>query len=102
MVTPDSAGSDRPIVTWSHGTTGIGDAGCPSDRPDPARELVTYFSAEATEQIDFGIPGLQQMIDSGYVVVATDYQGLGTSGMHQYSVNRTNALDALFIAHAAK
>ena len=42
------------------------------------------------------------MIDSGRVVVATDYQGLGTPGIHHYSVNRSNGRDALYIAHAAR
>ncbi len=48
------------------------------------------------------MPGLQGFIHAGWVVCATDYQGLGTEGMHQYAVNITNALDALHIAHAAR
>jgi hypothetical protein len=64
--------------------------------------LVTYFTPQSTRQIDYGIPGLQRMIDSGRVVVATDYQGLGTPGIHHYSVNRSNGRDALYIAHAAR
>jgi hypothetical protein len=102
VIAPDKPGSDRAIASWCHGTTGIGDAACPSAQPDPARELVTYFSTEATQQIDYGIPGLQRLIDSDRVVVATDYQGLGSPGIHQYSVNRTNARDSVFIAHAAR
>jgi len=102
VIAPSGAGADRPILTWCHGTTGLGDAGCPSAQPDPARELVTYFSPQATRQIDYGVPGLQGFIDAGWVVCATDYQGLGTAGMHQYTVNRTNARDAVFIAHAAR
>jgi hypothetical protein len=38
------------------------------------------------------VPGLQRFVDDGYVVCATDYQGLGTPGQHQYMVNRTQAL----------
>ena len=102
VIAPSSTGADRPILTWCHGTTGLGDAACPSAQPDPARELVTYFTPEATEQIDYGVPGLQGFVDAGWVVCATDYQGLGTAGMHQYTVNITNALDALHIAHAAR
>lgn len=100
VIAPTAAGTDRPILTWCHGTTGLGDAACPSARPDPARELTVYFSAEATEQIDYGVPGLQGFIDAGWVVCATDYQGLGTPGMHNYTVNRTNALDGLNLARA--
>ena len=101
MIVPEAAHDGR-VMTWCHGTTGLGDAACPSTRPDPARELVTYFTAASTEQIDYGIPGLQRTIDEGWIVCATDYQGLGTPGMHQYSVNRTNALDAVHIVHAAR
>ena len=101
VVAPAATGADRPLLTHCHGTTGLGDAACPSALPDPARELTVYFSAESAQQIDFGIPGLQGFIDAGWVVCATDYQGLGTPGMHQYEVNRSNALDAVAIARAA-
>ena len=101
VIAPDSRGENRPILTWCHGTTGLGDAACPSAQPDPARELITYFDPHATQQIDYGVPGLQGFVDAGWVVCATDYQGLGTPGMHQYEVNRTNARDAVYIAHAA-
>jgi hypothetical protein len=30
VIAPDKPGSDRAIASWSHGTTGIGDAACPS------------------------------------------------------------------------
>ena len=102
VIAPAADGENRPIVTWCHGTTGLGDAACPSAQPDPAREMTLYYSAEATQQIDYGVPGLQGFIDAGWVVCATDYQGLGTEGMHQYTVNRTNARDAVNIAHAAR
>jgi hypothetical protein len=75
VIAPDAAGQDRPIFTWCHGTTGLGDAACPSAQPDPARELITYFEPRATGQIDFGVPGMQGFIDDGWVVCATDYQG---------------------------
>lgn len=102
VVAPNVVSSGAPVMTWCHGTTGLGDAACPSAQPDPARELITYFTAESTQQIDYGVPGLQAFIDEGWVVCATDYQGLGTDGMHQYIVNRTNALDAVNIVHAAR
>lgn len=102
VISPSAPGENRRVMTWAHGTTGMGDAACPSAQPDPARELSTYFESGSTTQIDFGIPGLQGFIDDGWIVVATDYQGLGTHGPHQYTVNRTNALDAVNIVHAAR
>ncbi len=102
VIAPAGDGENRPIMTWCHGTTGLGDAACPSAQPDPARELTLYLSPEATQQIDYGVPGVQGFIDAGWVVCATDYQGLGTAGMHQYTVNRTNARDAVNIVHASR
>ena len=102
VIAPAGDGENRPIITWCHGTTGLGDAACPSAQPDPARELTLYLSPEATQQIDYGVPGVQGFIDAGWVVCATDYQGLGTAGMHQYTVNRTNARDAVNIVHASR
>ena len=102
VIAPAKKGKDRPIITWCHGTTGLGDVASPSAQPDPARELTVYFSPGATQQIDYGVPGVQGFIDAGYVVCATDYQGLGNSEIHQYMVSPTNARDAVFIAHAAR
>ena len=102
VIAPKTSGEQRPIFTWCHGTTGLGDAACPSAQPDPARELITYFQPEATQQIDYGVPGLQGFIDDGWVVCSTDYQGLGTPGMHHYMINITNARDAVYLARAAR
>ena len=102
VIAPSAGGTNLPVVTWAHGTTGLGDAACPSAQPDPVRELTVYFSAESTQSIDYGVPGLQSFIDDGWIVCATDYQGLGTPGMHHYTVNRTNAIDAVSIVHAAR
>ena len=101
VVAPQGTGLGRPLMTWCHGTTGLGNAGCPSAQPDPARELSIYFSEHSTAQIDYGIPGLAKWIEAGFVVCATDYQGLGTDGVHQYPINRSNARDAVAIVHAA-
>jgi len=80
VIVPTGATPVFPVMTWCHGTTGLGDASCPSAQPDPARELITYFTVEATEQIDYGIPGAQAFLDAGWAICATDYQGLGTPG----------------------
>lgn len=102
VIAPSGAGENRKVMTWAHGTTGMGDASCPSALDDPARELTLYFTSGSTTPIDYGVPGLQKFIDEGYVVVATDYQGIGSDGIHQYTVNVTNALDSLNIVKAAR
>ena len=63
-----------PIVTWGHGTTGAADRCAPSveaSRPlrvNPANDLI------------------QDWVDRGWAVVRTDYEGLGTRGLHPYLV----------------
>jgi len=102
VIAPTAPGKNRKLLTWCHGTTGLGDAACPSAQPDPVRDLITYFDATSTQQIDYGVPGLQGWINDGYVICATDYQGQGTPGQHQYEVNRTQARDAIYLAHVAR
>ena len=102
VIAPEEKGESRKILTWCHGTTGLGDASCPSAQPNSARELITYYDMPSTQQVDYGVPGLQGFIDDGYIVCATDYQGQGTPGQHQYEVNRTQARDAVNLVHATR
>jgi alpha-beta hydrolase superfamily lysophospholipase len=55
----------RPVVVWGHGSTGL------ADRCAPSRVGVVDA---------FGGP-LGSLLQQGYVVAATDYQGLGTPGL---------------------
>jgi pimeloyl-ACP methyl ester carboxylesterase len=51
------------------------------------------------------IPTLQTFIDAGYVVAATDYEGLGTPGLHPFLVGESEGrgvLDAARAAHGLK
>jgi pimeloyl-ACP methyl ester carboxylesterase len=78
----------RPVIAWAHGTTGIASDCAPSGNQDPAR-----FSS---------IPGLTSALDLGWVVVATDYIGLGTAGPHPYLIGQgegRSVLDAVRAAH---
>ena len=102
VIAPTATGKNRKLLTWCHGTTGLGDAACPSAQPGPACNMSIYFDTPSSQQIDYGVPGLQDWINDGYVVCATDYQGLGTPGQHQYVVNRTQARDAVYLARAAR
>lgn len=88
VVAPDGAAPDggRPVVTWAHGTVGLAD-GCA-----PSKE------ASVSETI----PGLEEMLDAGYVAVATDYEGLGTPGVHPFLVGESEGRGVLDIARAAQ
>ena len=93
----------RPVVSFAHGTTGIAPICAPSSIEDPATDPQMYFyaSTDSRKIMDTGIPGLSKMIAAGYVVVATDYSGLGAPGLHQYLVGPTaarNTLDAIAAA----
>ena len=50
---------------------------------------------------DYGLPAVEEFIKAGYVVVGTDYQGLGGGGKHQYVVSVTQANDAINSIRAA-
>ncbi|MCS5718771.1 lipase family protein [Herbiconiux sp. CPCC 205763] len=82
----DAPEGGRKVVAWAHGTEGGGRNCAPSLAPKPAVDLVDFFTYESPFQQDVGVPALTEMLDAGYVVVATDYQGLGTPGVQQYTV----------------
>lgn len=78
--------SRRNIVAWAHPTTGI------------ARHCAPSLRSAATGII----PGLPDLVARGYVVVATDFPGLGTSGPIGYLVSRGEAFATLDSVRAAR
>ena len=91
----------RPIMAWSHGTTGAAQNCGPSQVINPAVPLNEYFLVGGNSWTDYGIPRLQEFINEGYVVVATDYQGQGGGGVHQYAVAVTQSRDLINSVRAA-
>ncbi|MEO8964369.1 MAG: alpha/beta fold hydrolase [Gammaproteobacteria bacterium] len=90
-----ASASDRPVVAWAHGTTGTAQTCGPSQILNPAQPLNQYFLMNGNSWTDFGIPAIDSFIKAGYVVVATDYQGLGGGGKHQYTVSVSQAYDVI-------
>ena len=45
---------------------------------------------------------MKQLVDAGYVVAATDYEGLGTPGVHPYLVGESEGRSVLDAARAAR
>jgi len=80
--TPPNGG--WPVITWAHGTTGLADSCAPSLTPDDFIEFVN------------------PLLDAGYLVVATDYEGLGTPGRHPYISGNSEAYGTLDIVKAAQ
>ncbi|QMU76659.1 hypothetical protein GXW83_13795 [Streptacidiphilus sp. PB12-B1b] len=103
VVWPDGAApaAGRNVVAWAHGTVGGPRQCAPSAAPFPAQNLVDYFTYKSPYSIDVGVPALTSFLAAGDAVVATDYQGLGTPGIHQYVVAATethNVLDSVLAA----
>jgi len=76
------------VVTWSHGTKGV------SDRCAPSRGYRSGFH-------DF-YDIAPELVTAGYVGVSTDYEGLGTPGIHPYLVGASEGRGVLDIVKAAK
>jgi pimeloyl-ACP methyl ester carboxylesterase len=73
-----------PVVSWAHGTTGIADMCAPSLKPDGLLALAN------------------PLLDAGYLVVASDFEGLGTPGRHPYIVGDSEAHGTLDIVKVAQ
>ncbi|ALU27679.1 alpha/beta hydrolase family protein [Myroides odoratimimus] len=74
------------IVVWAHGTVGVADACAPSNNP-----LGENFKVTA-----------KALLAQGYVIVAPDYEGLGTPGIHPYLHLKSEALSATYAIKAVK
>lgn len=87
VVVPEGAAppGGRPVLTWAHGTTGIADQCAPSKDPSSA-----------------GLGLVGPFLERGMVVVATDYEGLGTPGRHPYLVGESEGRGVLDIVRAAR
>ncbi|WP_435119419.1 lipase family protein [Amycolatopsis thermoflava] len=71
--TPWYGAGDRPLIAYAPGTQGLGDQCAPS------KALAAGGEYEG--------PFIAGLLARGYAVVVTDYEGLGTPGVHTY-VNR--------------
>lgn len=82
--------SGWPVVSWDHGTTGIADSCAPS-RAGAGGNAKTYNQAL-----------LNGFLKAGYAVVSTDYEGLGTPGVHPYLIGKSEGRSTLDIIRAAR
>jgi fermentation-respiration switch protein FrsA (DUF1100 family) len=83
---PTGAGEDRPVLSWAHGTTGIADECAPSKLPLEGMEARL----------------LEPFLEEGWIVTATDYEGLGTPGRHPYIAGISEGRGTLDAVRAAK
>jgi acetyl esterase/lipase len=76
----------RNIIAWAHPTSGVVPPCAPSLMPDTAGLIW----------------GLGQMLSEDYIVVATDYPGLGTYGIHPYLIGESEGRAVLDSVRAAR
>jgi Secretory lipase len=73
------------VVSWEHGTSGVA-SGCAPTLIGRQQKEISYLSG---------------WLAAGYAVVATDYEGLGTPGIHPYLDGRSLAYGSIDIVRAA-
>lgn len=84
---PEAPSTDlRPVVAWGHGSVGLGDSCAPSRSPGDVA----------------GSSILSALLSRGYVVAATDYEGLGTPGSHPWLVGQSEGRGVLDSVRAAR
>jgi pimeloyl-ACP methyl ester carboxylesterase len=76
------------VIAWAHGTTGVASQCAPTLLP-------SRWNADV-------IPGIDQLLARGWVIVATDYIGLGTPGPHPYLIGQGEARSVLDSVRAAR
>ena len=77
-----------PLIAWAHGTTGWAPKCAPSLLAQPFESGALFV--------------LDQVVASGWSLVATDYTGLGTPGPHPYLVGDPTARSVLDSVRAAR
>lgn len=84
---PDSPTEEpRPVIAWAHGDneTGVADACSPTSRGAVK------------------VPHAEDLLEQGYVIAATDYEGLGGEGLFPFGVNLSSGRSVIDAARAAQ
>ena len=82
----DLPAGPRPVITWTHGTTGL------------LQRCMPSLVSAPTE----GIPARDRIVAAGWVVVATDYSFAEKGGPHPYLIGEGEARAALDSVRAAR
>jgi len=78
-------------VSWAHGSSGIIDQCAPSTALSKDGKVDLYGYSEF----------VSQLLEAGYAVAATDYEGLGTEGDHPYIVADSEGRSVIDAVRAA-
>jgi hypothetical protein len=85
---PWTGPGSRPLVAYAVGTRGLGDDCAPS--------------YTLTQGVDYEGGAVKALLDRGWAVAVSDYQGLGTPGLHTYMVGPAQGHAVLDVARAAQ
>ncbi|MBY4208057.1 lipase [Rhodococcus fascians] len=77
-----------PVISWAHGTSGLGDQCAPSVAGPAESERDNAY--------------LANWLSQGYAIVASDYAGLGTPGLQAYLDGRTTAHNVVDMVTAGR
>lgn len=88
VIIPEGRYGPRPVVAWNHGTTGVA-RGCAPSLTDAA----------ATR---WAVPAVEQALEQGWIVVASDYTGQGAPGVYPYLIGDGEARSTLDAVRAAR
>ncbi len=86
----------RPLLVYGPGTQGLGDQCAPSRQFNQG----IHFSPFLDIAFNYEAMFVSTLVARGFAVMMTDYQGLGTPGVHTY-VNRVAEADAMLDAGRA-
>jgi acetyl esterase/lipase len=89
LAPPVTVTGPRPVVAWTHGTTGAVPGCAPTVLPPP-------------QPFDAAVPAVPQLLAEGWILVGTDYVGLGTAGPHPYLIGQGEGRSALDAVRAAR
>ncbi|MCP2339084.1 lipase family protein [Actinomadura rupiterrae] len=85
---PWSGGGARPLISYAVGTRGIGDECAPSYTLSQGLDYEQFF--------------INDLLNKGWAVAVTDMEGLGTPGIHTYTVGQSEGRAVLDMARAAE
>lgn len=80
------------MVVWAHGTTGVADQCAPSNLKSENGEF----------NLGGALPIAQALVNRGYAVIAPDYEGLGSSGIHPFLNSKSESESIISAVKAVK
>ncbi|GBE64752.1 Secretory lipase family protein [Mycobacterium sp. MFM001] len=95
---PWPGGGPRPLIAYGVGTHGLGDQCAPSRLFNQG----IHFSSGLDLMLEYEETFIATMVARGFAIVVTDYEGLGTPGVHTFGNRLAQGYALIDAARAAK